>query len=74
MTVWIVRGAWDYEQSQILGVYATQALAEQRVAKEKASAEPYDVVDAYPWEVEKGVNGECPFCKVAPGHQGDCDE
>ena len=58
MTVWIVRGAWDYEQSQILGVYATQALSEQRVAKEKASAEPYDFVDAYPWEVEDEVEDE----------------
>ena len=58
MTVWIVRGAWVYEQSQILGVYATQALAEQRVAKEKASAESYDVVNAYPWEVEDSVEDE----------------
>lgn len=55
MTVWIVQGVWRYESSQILGVYASQALAEQRVAKEKASADPYDFVDAYPWEVEDAV-------------------
>lgn len=57
MTVWIVQGAWAYEDSRVLGVYTTQALAEQRVAKEKASAEPYDFVDAYPWKVEDEVEG-----------------
>ena len=52
MSVWIVVGGWSYEGSNILGVYATEALAEEKASKEKAREEPFDFVYVSAFEVE----------------------
>jgi hypothetical protein len=52
MIVWIVVGGWSYEGSKVLGVYATEALAEEKVSKEKAHLELFDFVYACEFVVE----------------------
>lgn len=52
MTVWIVRAGWDYEASRILGVYATEEKAKEKVSQERAE-ESFDYVDYVDFEVEE---------------------
>ena len=52
MSVWVVVGGWSYEGSKVLGVYATEALAEEKVSKEKGRLELFDFVYVSEFEVE----------------------
>jgi hypothetical protein len=39
LKVWVVEGSWDYEGSQIIAIYASQELAEAKVAACKQDTE-----------------------------------
>jgi hypothetical protein len=52
MTVWIVRGGWHYEGSQIIGVYASIARA-QEVMRAEEEKMKWDYVKVSEWVVEE---------------------
>lgn len=52
MTVWIVRGGWHYEGSQIIGVYASIERA-QEVKRVEEEAMMWDYVRVSEWVVEE---------------------
>ncbi len=56
MRVWIAKGYWAYEGSDILGVYSSQEKADARTARQQSEDDYYDGYIVKEYEID--IDGE----------------